>query len=226
VCALLLSQGASVKQATNDGSTPLSIAAQNGHEAVCELLLSHGASVNQAMNDGSTPLSIAAQNGHDAVCALLLSHGASVNQADNYGFTPLYLAAQNGHESVYALLLSQDTSVNQACSNGFGEGISPLLSASAQGCESFIKPSETSLETVSDSSHPHPLIKTKDPYGHGGNGGIRCNICGLPCLVWSYHCKLCKYDAHLACLSSSSSSPAPTTTSSSPTPAVSSIGSP
>jgi hypothetical protein len=78
VCELLLSHGAQVIQADNDGATPLSAASLNGHASVCDLLLSHGAPVNRAHNDGSTPLFIASRNGHASVCDLLLSHGAQV----------------------------------------------------------------------------------------------------------------------------------------------------
>jgi hypothetical protein len=73
VCDVLLSHGAEVNQANNNGATPLFIASQNGHASVCDLLLGHGAEVNQANNDGATPLWIASQNGHASVCDLLLA---------------------------------------------------------------------------------------------------------------------------------------------------------
>jgi NLR family CARD domain-containing protein 3 len=45
VCDLLLSHGADVNRAVNDGVTPLYIASQNGHDSVCGLLLSHGGKI-------------------------------------------------------------------------------------------------------------------------------------------------------------------------------------
>ena len=53
---LLVTAGASMDQAMNDGGTPLLIACQNGHPEVAQLLVTAGASVDQARNDGCTPL--------------------------------------------------------------------------------------------------------------------------------------------------------------------------
>eukprot|EP01046_Picozoa_sp_COSAG06_P121848 COSAG06_NODE_69445_length_198_cov_3.818182_1_plen_62_part_01 len=48
VVSALISAGASVDQAEEDGMTPLMIAAQNGHDSVVSALISAGASVDQA----------------------------------------------------------------------------------------------------------------------------------------------------------------------------------
>jgi ankyrin repeat protein len=56
--------------------TPLSWAAENGHEAVVKLLLASKADVDSKDNTYSkTPLSWAAQGGHEAVVKLLSSSG-------------------------------------------------------------------------------------------------------------------------------------------------------
>ena len=59
---LLVEKGAKVNEATNDGATPLFIAALKGHQAVAQYLVEQGAAVNQADSDGRTQLFIATQN--------------------------------------------------------------------------------------------------------------------------------------------------------------------
>jgi nucleoredoxin len=53
-------------------------------------------------------------------------------------------------------------------------------------------------ETVTHAAHPHPLIKTKDPYGAKMNYG--CDICSMAGSHWAYHCSSCHWDAHPACV--------------------------
>ena len=63
---MLVEYGASKDQGrTNDGATPLYVAAQNGHLEVVRFLVEAGANIDQGRtNDGGTPLCIAAENEH------------------------------------------------------------------------------------------------------------------------------------------------------------------
>ena len=63
---LLIEAGVDYDKATaDDGTTPLYIAAQNGHVELVGLLIEAGVDYDKATaDDGTTPLYIAAQNGH------------------------------------------------------------------------------------------------------------------------------------------------------------------
>jgi hypothetical protein len=89
--------------------TPLSWAAERGHEAVVKLLLEKGADLEtRDDNSGQTPLSLAAESGHEVMVKLLLEKGADLEtRDDNSGRTPLSLAAESGHEAVVKLLLEK-----------------------------------------------------------------------------------------------------------------------
>jgi ankyrin repeat protein len=91
----------------DNGRTPLSLAAENGNEAVVKMLLETGmVDVNSKDNESQTPLSLTAKNGHKAVVKILLETGiVDVNSKDNQSRTPLSLAVDNGQEAVVKMLL-------------------------------------------------------------------------------------------------------------------------
>ena len=80
VVRALVTKGADMNKAENDGRTPLYIASQKGHVEVVRALLDRGADINQAENEGGTPLFMASQNGHVEVVRVLLDRGADINQ--------------------------------------------------------------------------------------------------------------------------------------------------
>jgi ankyrin repeat protein len=101
------------------GQTPLSVAAERGHEGAVKLLIAaHGIEPDHKDVHGRTPLALASASGHQVVVKLLLAtNRVDPDSKDSDGRTPLSTAAQNWHEKVVRLLLmarvdptSKDTS--------------------------------------------------------------------------------------------------------------------
>jgi ankyrin repeat protein len=111
----LIAQGTSVEVEDSYGSTPLILAAVNGHEDICRLLIVHGALIEAQNNYGWTPLIWAASRGHMNVCRLLIEKNASVETKDDIGLIPLYYAADKGYEDLCKLLI--DTQLKSAREN-------------------------------------------------------------------------------------------------------------
>ena len=120
------------------GRTPLSWAAENGHDRAVKLLLEReGVSPDKPDNYSQTPLSCAAYHGHDGVVKLLLEReDVSPDKPNKRGQTPLSRAAYNGHDAVVKLLLERkDVSPDRL--NNFGQ--TPLLSAAKNGRDGVVK---------------------------------------------------------------------------------------
>jgi ankyrin repeat protein len=118
----------------SSGTTALSWAARNGHEAVVRLLLEKGADVEAKAKYGETALSWAAANGHEAVVRLLLEKGADVEAKAKYKGTALSWAAENGHEAVVRLLLEKGADVEAKAEDG-----ETALWAAAGGLEAVVE---------------------------------------------------------------------------------------
>jgi hypothetical protein len=133
----LLENGHDLNSKDSYGRTPLSYAAENGHEAVVKLLLEKGAELETKDKDyGQTPLSWAAENGHEAVVKLLLEKGAELETKSNNGRTPLSWAAARGHEAVVKLLLEKGAEL-ETKDKDYGQ--TPLSWAAARGHEAVVK---------------------------------------------------------------------------------------
>ena len=136
---LLITVGADVNQADENGRTPLYRAASVGHTECVKLLLlaAPGIEVNKANNSGYTPLYWAALRGHtECVKLLLAAPGIEVNKADKEGKTPLYWAAFAGHaECVKLLLAAPGIDVNKADN----DGRTPLYQAARRGHTEIVK---------------------------------------------------------------------------------------
>lgn len=98
---------------SNDGFTPLGLAAYFGHENICKLLVVNGAEVNTPTNNGFNvyPLHSAVAARSYNIAKLLLDAGAEVNVRQQAGFTPLHAAAQYGDIEIIILLLENNADV-------------------------------------------------------------------------------------------------------------------
>jgi hypothetical protein len=98
VMKCLVEELGALKKAGFDGTTPVVVAAWNGHVSFVRYLGKLGADVNKADTAGLSPLFIAALNGHlDVVQCLLKEFGADVNQPAVEGITPLMAVAGDGN---------------------------------------------------------------------------------------------------------------------------------
>jgi ankyrin repeat protein len=122
------------KAGTEDGCTPLCMAAHSGHAQVVRLLLDGGADMNKASTkNGHTPLFVAAHQGKLMALQCLLDDGAETNLATavaDDGQSPLYAAAEKGFLEVVRCLIVCGANVNAARSDGGG---TPLGIASQEG---------------------------------------------------------------------------------------------
>ena len=142
------------------GRTPLSWAAEYGHEAVVRLLMKRDVDTNAEDNNGKTPLLVAAEKGHVAIVRELVEKGdVHFNVKDSKGNTPLSLAAENGYEAVVQVLIERDD-VNINTQDLFLG--TPLMKAAIQGHEAVVR---LLLErdgidvNAKDSSNETPLMK-------------------------------------------------------------------
>jgi ankyrin repeat protein len=104
----------SINRMSDDGWTPLHLAAFFGHPRVAELLIGRGADVARRSDNsnGNTPLHAALAGNHKFVAGLLMGAGADVNARDAAGWCPLHIAAANNSLDAMKTLIAQGADVS------------------------------------------------------------------------------------------------------------------
>ena len=106
-----------VRALSEDGFTPLHLAAYFGGVDAAKLLLERGADVHARSTNRSlpslTPLQSAAAGRRTEVAALLLEHGADPNATQAGGWTALHAAAANGNTELVRRLLKAGAKASQ-----------------------------------------------------------------------------------------------------------------
>jgi ankyrin repeat protein len=113
---MLIEHGADINVRTQQGQTPLMVAARrNGNADLVRLLLEKGADTK---TPGDTTLIPAAQSGDVDIMRLLIENGANVNcVSPRIGETPLYHAAVSGNVAAVRLLLAKGANPNAGLKN-------------------------------------------------------------------------------------------------------------
>jgi ankyrin repeat protein len=97
VVKVLIDAGVDRNLARDDGTHPLLVASEYGHEQVVAVLLKSGVDIDRARDDGWTALHVACQHGHSTIASMLLDFGANKNKVTNKErTTPLIMAAELG----------------------------------------------------------------------------------------------------------------------------------
>ena len=103
--------GADINAQSDEGESPLHMAAINGNSAAVHVLIEAGADINARHKYGATPIHGAAINGNPAVAKKLIDAGADVRVRNNDGNTPLHLAVLSS-PIVTGLLIEAGADVN------------------------------------------------------------------------------------------------------------------
>jgi ankyrin repeat protein len=113
VVKLLLEKAVDVNSKGKNGRTPLSWAAENGHEPVAKMLLQRGANINAQSGHFGSMLNTAAFGGHVRLLQLFLEeYRVDRHLTDDQGRSALHIAARGGHMEAVDFLLSLGLDIN------------------------------------------------------------------------------------------------------------------
>lgn len=162
----LLSMKASTNVTDPCGTTPLMVAAYNGHVSVLEAILRDPRTeVLQENAFGSTAMHYAAQQGHAGCIAPLCRASCEVNSGDKHGETPISWAARNGHsDAVVALCdcnadplqlnFASEDAIEMARNAGHDEIVEILEAETRFGEAADALPAEASTVLPSNEARP------------------------------------------------------------------------
>ncbi|XXF77231.1 ankyrin repeat domain-containing protein [Myxococcaceae bacterium GXIMD 01537] len=108
----LLARGADPLLATEDGLTPLMLAAGTGNLEVWKQLVAKGGDVKAQEKQGATVLMYAAQGGNPDIVSQALERGADVSATDQEKETALHRAARASKAAVVEKLLAAGAPIN------------------------------------------------------------------------------------------------------------------
>lgn len=138
---LLLSRGGNVDAVDQSGTTPLIMAAENGHAGAVEFLVGDGgADISASDNNKNTALHVACSQGH-AACALLVvekMRDPFLSFANNSLQTPLHLAAKNGMVPVVQELIARGANLLAEDEDGHNPALACAPNAQVADCLALI----------------------------------------------------------------------------------------
>jgi ankyrin repeat protein len=118
VVEYLISKNAYLDPKTDEGRTPLMLAAAKGHLLVIMLLVNGGANVNLANAKGVTPLHSAGVHNYPTVVEFFCDQkGIEIEKEDAEGFTPLMSAAEQGSTAAVRILVEKRALINPSKPN-------------------------------------------------------------------------------------------------------------